>query len=352
MAWTTPKYGRLHVNRAGKTLKTASSPSEKRDEALTVLNNWRSSHSSPLNIFQNRLRRVSKRIDPNSLVVQRLKRVPSIINKLKRAQTQTMDLSQMQDIGGCRSILSNIDNVNKLAQDYIKNKGLKHRRVNQKDYIQNPKSDGYRGIHLIYKYKSDKKSVYDGLLIEIQIRTKIQHSWSTAVETVDLFTKQAIKSNEGKQEWKDFFKLVSSAFAIMENQSPIPDTPTAPEELHKEITKKVNTLRVFAKMKHWTKAIKFIAPDRKKSHFFLLELDLKSDGEKLQIKSYPKGDEPIATEHYLQSEKEQGTDFYKDIVLVGADSIEELKQAYPNYFIDTAGFLEYLKSYLNKENLS
>jgi len=41
-------------------------------------------------------------------------------------------------------------------------------------------------------------------LIEIQIRSKLQHIWATAVETVGFFTGQAIKSNEGEKEWNDF----------------------------------------------------------------------------------------------------------------------------------------------------
>ncbi len=101
----------------------------------------------------------------------------------------------------------------------------RHLKEREKDYIQNPKKDGYRGVHLIYRYKSDKISTYDGLLIEVQIRSKIQHAWATAIEIVDLFTGQAIKSNEGEEEWKEFFRLVSSAFAKIEKQPEVSGTP-------------------------------------------------------------------------------------------------------------------------------
>lgn len=256
----------------------------------------------------------------------------------------------MQDIGGCRTVLSNVSLVRKLGNLYIdkrKSRGLKHKKVNEKDYIKNPKADGYRSLHLIYKYKSDKKSTYDGLLVEIQIRSRIQHAWATAVETVDLFTKQAIKSNEGRPEWMEFFKLVSLAFALMEGESPVPGTPADPIELKREIKKKVGELRVFQKMEKWTKAITIIEPKMKELHFFLLVLDVsEQDKEKLEIRGYLKDSERTATDQYLEAEKSQGRDPNKDVVLVAADSINELRKAYPNYFIDTSHFLTYLKTYL------
>jgi len=57
----------------------------------------------------------------------------------------------------------------------------------------------------------------------------------------------------------------------------------------------------------------------------------------------------IKREDYLEAEKLQGTNPNKDVVLVGAKSVEELKKAYLNYFADSKEFLEYLKSYLEKK---
>ncbi len=348
--WTSPEYGKAEVDKAGKTLTQLSVSTSQLEQALTVMSNWRSSHSFPMNTFKIRLGRASKKIDTQAVVVQRLKRVPSIVRKLNRTQTQTMKLSQMQDIGGCRAVLSDVSLVRKLSDIYTdkrKSRGLKHKKVNEKDYIKNPKPDGYRSIHLIYKYKSDKKSTYDGLLVEIQIRSRIQHAWATAVETVDLFTKQAIKSNEGRPEWIEFFKLVSSAFAVMEGEAPVPNTPTDPDVLRQEIKKRAVELRVFQKMEKWTKAITIIEPKMKELHFFLLVLDVsEQDKEKLEIRGYLKDAERTATDQYLEAEKSQGRNPDKDVVLVAADSIDELKKAYPNYFIDTSHFLEYLKNYL------
>ena len=350
MTWTKPLYGKAKVDRAGYILTNKDSTEEAKEEALTILNNWRSSHGYPMNTFQARLRQMSKKVDENALVVQRLKRVPSIIKKLKREQTKTMNLSQMQDLAGCRSVLLGVDKVNELTEIYRKSRGLKHRKVREKDYIKDPKQDGYRSVHLIYKYKSDKINTYDGLLIEIQIRSKIQHSWATAIEIVDLFTKQAIKSNEGEEEWKEFFKLVSSAFAKMEKQKEVEGTPTNNSELYKAIKEKVDQLKIFSKMENWSQALKVIEPKLKQLHFFLLELDVSEENNaKLSVRGYPEEAESLATEHYLEAEKLQSGSPNKDVVLVGAKSIEELKRAYLNYYANSKEFLGYLKYYLEKK---
>lgn len=39
-----------------------------------------------------------------------------------------------------------------------------------------------------FKSKSSSYSQYNGMLIEIQLRTRLQHYWATAVETVGIFT--------------------------------------------------------------------------------------------------------------------------------------------------------------------
>jgi hypothetical protein len=63
---------------------------------------------------------------------------------------------------------------------------------------------------------------YDGQRIEIQIRSKLQHLWATAVETAQIFTGQALKSKvkNASADWLRFFALTSSAFALRE------ETPT------------------------------------------------------------------------------------------------------------------------------
>jgi len=354
MAWEKPNgHSRNKIDRAGDILISDTSSDEEKFEALAILDNWRACHSYPMHIFKMRLKKRSKCVDKNALTAQRLKRVPAILKKLDRkyeGRSPTMKLSQMQDIGGCRAVLSNVDQAYKLYREYYVKGDIKHKRVNEKDYIAHPKKDGYRSIHAIYRYNSDKgKKEFNGLLVEIQIRSKLQHLWATAIEIVDFFTRQAIKSNEGQEAWMEFFRLASSAFALMEGCPCVPNTPTDEKELYLKIKEKEMELSVITKMDVWRSGVSVFEMAGKKKpkiQYFLLELDINT--KKVQISGYPKKLEQKAIEEYANAEKKyQGKKEY-DVVLVGVDRSKDLQKAYPNYFVDCEEFLQQLKKIINK----
>lgn len=353
MAWIKPKYTNAEINRAGDALISGQTPPEQIDSALEVLDNWRAIHSYPMHVFKIRLKAKALEVDPHALTVQRLKRVPAIIKKLQRrygGRDPTMKLSQMQDIAGCRAVLTNAHLAKKLCEEKYLKGDMKHKRVRMKDYIAEPKNDGYRSIHLIYRYMSDKgKTEYNDLLVEIQIRSKLQHLWATAIETVGFFTRQALKSNEGEQEWMDFFRLVSAAFARMENCPPVPGTPADERELYLEIKKREAELNVRTVMRGWMNAIRVFEQQVKqtpKLQYFLLELDI--PGDRLTITPYTEEDEQLAIADYAKSEKKNMGKKEYDVVLVGADKSTDLKKAYPNYFVDCEEFLVNLNKIIKK----
>jgi len=353
MEKVNPKeFSKSKTDLAGDVLRNPKSSEGDKNNALKILSNWRAAHSYPMHIFKKRLKNVSEKTDKGALSAQRLKRVPSIIKKLNRSyegNKPTMKLTQMQDIAGCRAVMSNVKLVNNLYQEYYLRGDLKHKRVNEKNYIMSPKADGYRSIHLVYRYSSDKgKKDYNGLLVEVQIRSKLQHLWATAVETVDFFTRQAIKSNEGQKEWVSFFRLVSSAFAQFENSPIVSRTTENKEELYSLIKEKEKELQVRTKMNHWTNTIRQFNQLKNKTNaqFFLLELDTVQ--EKLTISSYSKRNEQKAISDYADAEKRIYGKKEYDVVLVGADTTQDLKKAYPNYFLDTREFLKYLDKILNE----
>ena len=130
------------------------------------------------------LRKKATDIDTNAVVVQRHKRAPSIIGKLTRFPK--MELSRMQDIGGCRAIVSSVRDVQRLNK-HIQTSRTRNELHREYDYIAEPKESGYRGIHLTYKYNGEKTE-YNGYFVEVQLRSKVQHAWATTVEIVDTFT--------------------------------------------------------------------------------------------------------------------------------------------------------------------
>ena len=347
------KYSKSQIDKAGKILSSKDSSVEQVNDSLMILGDFRALHRYPLRVFGQRLERVSEKIDSGALTAQRLKRLVSIVRKLKRGydgNEAKMKLSRMQDVVGCRAVMLNMNKVMELYSEGFVNSNIKHERVNVKDYVTYPKKDGYRSIHLVYKFKSDKgKKDYNGFLVEIQIRSRLQHLWATAVEIVDFFTQQSIKLDKGKKEWVDFFRLVSSAFARMEKTALVPNTPLDEKELYRLIKEKEAQLGVIKMMRQWKKAIRYFrskTKERSDVAYFLLELDLST--ESLRVSGYSKNKEDKAIEDYGRLEKNNRGNKEYDVVLVGADSLEELEKAYPNYFVDADDFLEKLSEIIGE----
>ena len=175
MAYTKPLFTKTQVDEAGSILinpdiLTDPNMINAYPGALTIVDNWRSSHNFPLNTFRMWLSRKAKTIDSKCIVAQRIKRLSSIRHKLQRMGK--LRLSEMQDIGGCRVVLTNIGYIDSLVKAYEES-DIRHKLDYKNDYIKCPKiKTGYRGIHLIYSYVSDKNNTYDGHRIEIQIRTQ------------------------------------------------------------------------------------------------------------------------------------------------------------------------------------
>lgn len=281
MSWEQKKYNEEEINNAGEILKEINSTEEEINDALIILNNWRAVHNYPMHILQMRLKEKSALIDKNSNVVQRLKRTPAITFKLRRkfaGKKPSILLYEMQDIGGCRAILSSAKLINQLPP-LLKGQS-KHILIKTNDYITYPKvEDGYRSLHLIYSFVSDKqgKKEYNGLLTEIQIRSKLQNIWATAVEMMGSLTRTVIKAHEGDKNIIEFFKLVSSAFARMENCPLVPHTPLDEKSLYlriKEIEKETNIIRLMENAINVGKVLEPEMKTKKNVKHFLVELDI------------------------------------------------------------------------------
>lgn len=233
--WAKREYTSAEVDAAGNVLADPHVEPEALDSALVVVNNWRLSHAFPLNTFQSTLRRKARQFDPESITAQRLKRLRAIRHKLQKRTKKPISLSAMQDIAGCRAVLKNVAQVRELQEAYIKG-DLKHKLfLPIDDYISSPRISGYRGVHLIYDYNSDKTDTWNSLKTEIQLRTQMQHAWATAVEIVGFFRQELLKSSEGNHAWKQFFKLMATEIAIREKSPTVPGMPSNRKDLRNEL---------------------------------------------------------------------------------------------------------------------
>jgi hypothetical protein len=338
MTWVTRQYSKGQIDDAGDVLISPQSTYDEREEALVIINNWRACHNFPLNTFKMGLLGKTEKVDSKGLVAQRIKRLSSI--KLKLERFPGMKLSRMQDIAGCRAIVSSVANVDALAALYKTKKGIKHELHREDDYIRNPKASGYRGVHLVYRYFSDRKETYNGLSVEVQLRSQIQHNWATAVETAGMFVQQALKSSQGEEAWLRFFSLMGSALAIREKSPTVPDTPAMITTLRKELRRFAKQIDVVNRLTAYGQALKIAErPGQKKSRYFVVEVDYVA--KQLKIRGYLPEQLQLATDDYAQTERRISAT--NDAVLVSVDSINALRRAYPNYYLDTHAFIQLVR---------
>lgn len=333
MDWVTRNNSRSKIDRAGDILASDDDDLFKYFEAYSIMDNWRASHAFPLNTIQMTLRRRSRQIDKNAIIAQRLKRAPSIITKLTRENS--MKLSRMQDIGGCRSIVTDVKDVYALLNRYQRSQD-RHEIATLKDYITDPKDSGYRGIHIIYKYKSDRNNAYNNQRIEIQLRTHAQHAWATSVEIAGIFTNAPLKSSIGPKDWLAFFKWASSAFSLTEGTNCLhPDLEPSEILLNfKKIETKLNALEGLERFSNTHRLLSRLTSS--KEEYFLLILD--SDKNETEVMKFY--NMLSANVVYAEKEKKFRDSNLIDVVLVKSENIENLSKAYPNYFVDTKEFIE------------
>ncbi|MDR5729146.1 MAG: RelA/SpoT domain-containing protein [Terriglobia bacterium] len=313
-----------------------------------VIQNWRSSHAMPLLVFRGHLAKRAEKLDSNAIIAQRLKRFSSIMHKLSRESH--MKLSQMQDLGGCRAIVTDIDVLDclfKLYRDSNDDFSQLEGGMKCYNYVQWPKVDGYRGVHLVGRYNARAKQneAWNGHRIEIQLRTQLQHAFATAVETVTTFTRAPLKFGGGPDQWRRFFSLMGSSFAIREGTPLVEGTPTNRSELIKELRELTKALKVRQRLKGWTRALNQL-PKREMADakWILLVLDVSRDT--IQTTGYSDARKAVEAVAAIETSAQASQ---LDAVLVGVNSIRSLRSAYPNYYADTAAFVEALNASLREE---
>lgn len=180
----------------------------------------------------------------------------------------------------------------------------------------------------------------DGAKVELQIRTKLQHSWAMAVETAGLITSTPLKSSMGSDEWLDFFKIVSSLFAIKEKQ-PILKAHIEKDYDMYELMKLLYTVNIEHNHSNTLKALRVTSIQAKKENYkngyYILNINFQS--RTVRITTFSKEQENEASTAY--SELEKGIiDKNNAVVLVSVPKMKELQEAYPSYFLDTTEFLQ------------
>jgi ppGpp synthetase/RelA/SpoT-type nucleotidyltranferase len=122
----------------------------------------------------------------------------------------------MHDIGGCRSVLATVDEVRRVERRLKRNRPP----IRYRDYITEPRSSGYRGVHVVVGYP-DLHGIERA--IEVQLRTRVMHEWAIAVERLSGRLSEDLKSGRGPREVLVLLQVISEAMAIEESGGIVPD---------------------------------------------------------------------------------------------------------------------------------
>ncbi|MFC1730771.1 RelA/SpoT domain-containing protein [candidate division KSB1 bacterium] len=332
------KYSKKQINKAGEVLSGNADHEMSADEASEILENFRSIHIHPLLSFRMNLRRKVEKISNDVLISQRMKRAPSIISKLKIQKK--MNLSRMQDIGGLRAVMNDIDEIYKLKdsiREGEKQVAFKSTLAREDDYVIKPKESGYRSLHLVYKYEKNV-DLDKQCRVEIQIRTKIQHAWATAIEVIGTYLRQPLKQSFGNKEILDLFKEISKVFMMLENNE-------IDQELFKKVSDKIKEVKLVDLLQGFTVATQMSIEEdprvKGRGKYFLISLNF--DKRNLSVKRFTATKLDEANKEYSKLEKENRKNKNFETVLVSVDDIKNLNKLYPNYFLDTSEFLSLIE---------
>lgn len=195
------------IDRAGNALaKEKFKTYEEWEAADKIFDEFRQAHLQPLTSTTIAIQNWFRADNASYIIVQRLKRNPQILKKLRRLNTR---LTQLQDIGGLRIIVDQNSDVDRLIE-YITDKLKRQTSIVIKrtvDYRKKGRDDsGYRAAHIIMEK--------DGVSLELQIRSRIQHYWAELIERTSVIYGYVIKELEGDERVIKYFKELSNLFYL------------------------------------------------------------------------------------------------------------------------------------------
>ena len=330
------------VRKAGENVRDDKAT----NEDYKTISLWRSKHISIMTAMVNAINRKLKVKNLKAIIVaRRLKRLSSIEFKLKRFPN--MKLDTMQDIAGVRVVFKELQQVKNfqmlMEKTYSKeDKKIKFKLISTKDYIQEPKDDGYRSIHQIFEHKDAK------MHLELQIRTQLQHYWATAVEVLGMKGESKIKQGKGEDYHKEFFKLSSALFSYTENTTISSKYKSLSKkdmcEKIAELNQKHNILKNLSGLAVSVQNIENQANE--KNYYFIVVLNFITNT--LRITGFKERDFTEAKKFYDFCEQDSKENQNTDVVLISLDKFKLLKQAYPNYYLDSGSFIKVIKKELQE----
>jgi len=180
------------IDRLGERLRS----SEITDGDLELLNDYRLSFARTYEAVVEVLRTTLK-LEPTG---RPAKSTTSIIDKLCR---ESLRLRQMQDIAGCRVIVSDVRKQDEavvcLTRAFPKTSVVDRRKT---------PSHGYRAIHVVVRQA--------GAPVEVQVRTELEHSWAQLSEKLSDVIDPSVKYGGGPELLRSTLSVLSDLLGQME----------------------------------------------------------------------------------------------------------------------------------------
>lgn len=318
------------IDKSGRLL---SDPNADYDETMLeldlIFDEYRKSHLDPLTRLTLELQSWLQGHHEDYYIAQRLKRKPQILRKLRRFSVR---LTQLQDIGGCRVIVNKNSDVNKIfyfimdrleASNFVK-------VIRKTDYRERGRDDtGYRALHVILEIS--------GCMLELQLRSKIQHYWSESIERTSVLYGKRLKEKEGDSLVIEYFKKFSDALHELEASNAITsrteiDLQEARELAEATIHASTNGKAISGYVNESVIKSMTSAEQGNASGFnnWILVFDW-SDGNFVTWEMVSRNPDE-AVDAYLRYESEFTEDDFKEVVMIGSPKISTVQHTHSHYF--------------------
>jgi GTP pyrophosphokinase len=192
------------------------------DEELRHLDEFRRTFAAAYEEVVSTVRKTTQ-LDPTG---RPAKSTTSIVEKLRR---ETIRLTQMQDIAGCRLVVHDLLNQDQVVDQLVA--ALPGAVV--VDRRKEP-SHGYRAVHVI--------ATAQGKPVEIQVRTELQHLWAQLSEKLSDVVDPAIKYGGGDTKIReatsglsDSVRALESVELMLEGSEWTPEEAIEPSQLKKRM---------------------------------------------------------------------------------------------------------------------
>lgn len=331
-------FSKNSIDKAGKILRQIDASCEEYAECIRKINYWRRIHIEPMQRMMDIVYGCTN--ESTSAVSGRIKKLDTIIDKLGRLINP--NVTTLYDIAGCRVVVPDMRQVELLSKNLNECELYDSKMSEKHDYLKRPhrSNSGYRGRHLIFKFEGvDSRHA---LRAELQVRTEMQHSWSTAVELYDKAAKTRLKfgskENDENNAWT-FFQRAAEVIRQIENNGNVDE-------------KSIREKFPLQSSSEYALKISDILKEASQSSSILDYIEMPNFGYCIvdflpyeqSIVLTPTTSNNALDDYYAHEQSYKNHEC--DTVLVRGRSVSQLSILYPNYFGDISPFLKLVDQYL------